>query len=163
TSFDFCQFSLDEMNAYVNGHSSCLGTVAAPASVQFSSASYSGSEGSGSITITLTRAGDMSGTASADYSTSNGTASARTDYMTAIRTMTFAPGETSKTFRVFLVDDLYVEGNETINVALSNPGAGTVLGSPASAVITVTDNDLTSPSTNPLDNATFFVRQHYLD
>jgi hypothetical protein len=163
SSFDFCQFSRNEITTYVNGHSSCLTVVADPATMQFSSASYSAGEGAGSVTVTINRTGDTSSTASVDYKTSNGTASARTDYMTAIRTMTFAAGETSKTFRVFLIDDFYVEGNETINLTLSNPSLGGVLGSQSTATITVSDNDSGTASTNPLDNANFFVRQHYLD
>lgn len=162
-SFSFCQFSQSEITSFVNGHSSCLAVVSDPATVQFSSATYSANEGSGSVTITVTRSGDTTSAAAVDYRTSNGTASSRTDYMTAIRTMSFAAGETSKTFRVFLVDDLYVEGNETISLTLSNPGAGTVLGSQATAIITVSDNDSATPASNPLDNANFFVRQHYLD
>ena len=162
-SFTFCQYSQNEITSFVNGHSSCLAVVADPATVQFNSATYSANEGAGSVTITVTRSGDTTSSASVDYKTSNGTASARTDYMTVIRAMTFAAGETSKTFKVFVVDDLYVEGNETINLTLSNPGASTVLGSQAAATITVSDNDSATPVTNPLDNANFFVRQHYLD
>ena len=163
SSFDFCAFSVDEINNFVNGHNNCLNVVGSPASFEFSAATYSAGEAAGSVTITVNRGGDSSGAASVDYQTSNGTASARTDYMTAIRTMSFAAGETSKTFRVFLVDDLYVEGNETINLALSNPSVGAVLGSQTTATVTINDNDVTQPATNPLDNATFFVRQHYLD
>ena len=162
-SFDFCQFSQDEINTYINGHNSCLTIVSSPATVQFSAASYSVNEGAGSAVITVTRGGDTTTAVSIDYQTSNGTALARTDYMTAIRTMSFAAGETSKTFRVFVVDDLYVEGNETINLTLSNPGVGAVLGSQTTATITISDNDTGTPATNPLDNANFFVRQHYLD
>ncbi|MCU1267228.1 MAG: hypothetical protein JWM21_3546 [Acidobacteria bacterium] len=163
STFDFCQFSLDEMNNYLGPNSSCLAVVSSPATIQFSGATYAANEGALSVVITVTRAGDTANAASVDYKTTNGTASARTDYMTAIRTMTFAAGESSKTFRIFLVDDLYVESDETINVSLSNPSAGTVLGNPGAATVTVTDNDLTVPTTNPLDNAQFFVRQHYLD
>ena len=162
-SFDFCQFSLDEINNYVNGHSFCLTTVAPPAYFQFNSATYSAGEGAGGVVITVTRTGDTSTAATVNYATSNGTASARTDYISAIRNLTFAAGETSKTFTILLVDDLYVEGNETINVSLSNAGNGAVLGSPISAVVTIVDNDATTATTNPLDNANFFVRQHYLD
>jgi len=163
STFDFCQFSLDEMNSHLAPNSSCLVNVTSPATIQFSAATYSASEGAGSVLITVTRSGDTTNPASADYKTTNGTASARTDYMTAIKTISFAAGETSKTFRIFLVDDLYVEGDETINVSLSNPSAGTALGNPSAAVVTVNDNDLAAPSTNPLDTAQFFVRQHYLD
>jgi hypothetical protein len=162
-TFDFCQFSLDEMNNYLAPNSSCLAVVASPATVQFSAGTYAANEGALSVVITVTRAGDATNAASVDYKTTNGSASARTDYMTAIRTMTFAAGESSRTFRIFLVDDLYVEGDETINVSLSNPSAGTVLGNPSSATVTVSDNDVSAPSSNPLDSAQFFVRQHYLD
>lgn len=163
STFDFCQFSLDEMNGYLAPNSSCLAIVSSPATVQLNAATYSGNEGAGSVVITVTRGGDTSSAASVDYKTTNGTASARTDYMTAIRTMNFAAGETSRTFRIFVIDDLYVENDETINVSLSNPSAGTVLGTPSSAIVTISDNDVAQPSTNPLDGAQFFVRQHYLD
>ena len=162
-TFDFCQFSLDEMNNYLAPNSSCLTMVASPATVQFSAGTYAASEGALSVVITVTRAGDTTNAASVDYKTTSGTASSRTDYVTAARTMSFAAGESSKTFRVYVVDDLYVEGSETINVSLSNPSAGTVLGNPSSATVTINDNDFVTPVTNPLDSAQFFVRQHYLD
>jgi hypothetical protein len=84
------------------------------------------------------------------------------DYTIKLGTLTFADGETSKTLLVPIVDDAYVEGNETFTVTLSNAmGAGS-LGNNTTTVVTITDND-TSPGTNPIDVAGFFVRQHYLD
>jgi hypothetical protein len=55
-------------------------------------------------------------------------------------TLKFAGGETSKTFSVLIVDDVYVEGDETFNVLLSNP-TGAALAVPNSAVVTITDNE----------------------
>jgi hypothetical protein len=162
-TFDFCQFSQNELNAYINSHSSCLTVVASPASIQFSAANYSVNEAAASATITVTRGDDTSSAVSVDYKTSNGTASARTDYMTAIKTMSFAAGETSKTFRVFIVDDFYIEGSETINLTLTNPSVGAVLGSQTTATVAISDNDTAVPTANPLDTPNFFVRQHYLD
>src|SRR5258708_34754971 len=77
----------------------------------------------------------------------------------------FGPGVTSKSFTVLLIDDVYVEGNETLNLTLSNPAGAAVLGSPSTAVLTIADNDTSSPTANPLDNsdALFFVREHYAD
>jgi hypothetical protein len=68
-----------------------------------------------------------------------------------------------KTLTVPIVDDLYVEGNETINLNLRNPTGGAFLGSPNATTITITDNDTGTAAVNPLDDAQFFVNQHYLD
>jgi hypothetical protein len=93
-----------------------------------------------------------------------GHASQKSDFEIAAGTLKFAPGETSKTFRILIVNDTFVEGSETIDLILSNPtGTGVGLGSPNVTELTIIDNDAVPPSSNPIDNATFFVRQHYLD
>ena len=96
--------------------------------VQFSSSNYSIVEACTAITITVNRVGDTSGAASVDYFTSDVTASERRDYITAIGTLRFAAGETSKSFVVLINDDSFLEGNETFNVNLRNP-SGVTLGS----------------------------------
>lgn len=74
------------------------------------------------------------------YATSNGTATLTdNDYQQATGTITFAPGETDKTFVVKVNGDTKLEGNETFNVTLSAPtngviGAGTRTG-------TITNDD----------------------
>jgi hypothetical protein len=132
---------------------------------QFNSGTFSVDEGAGSATITVTRSGDTSGASTVDVATSDGTALQRTDYIVANGTLSFAANQTSNTFTVLIVDDVYVEGNETLNLTLSNPTGGAALGSPSIAVLRITDNDSVSPTTNPLDNsdARFFVQQHYYD
>lgn len=130
---------------------------------QFSVSAFSASESAGSATITVSRSGDLTSAASIDYSTSNGSASDRTDYTPAVSTLFFAAGDSSGTFSVLITDDAYVDGNETVNIALSNPSAGTVLGNQNSAVLTILDNDSGPPISNPADDAQFFVRQHYSD
>jgi hypothetical protein len=90
----------------------------------------------------------------------NGRASSRCDYISAFGTLNFAPRTTSKTITVLLVDDSYAEGNEIFTVTLANPSGATVA-SPV-AMIRISDNvDANGP--NPIDQAGFFVRQHYLD
>src|SRR5262249_51765699 len=89
--------------------------------VQFSASNYSVVEDCTTIAITVNRVGDTSGAASVDYFTSDVTASERRDYITAIGTLRFAPGETSKSFSVLINDDSFVEGPETLNVNLNNP------------------------------------------
>jgi hypothetical protein len=93
-----------------------------------------------------------------------GHASQKSDYELAVGKLTFNPGETSKTFRILIVNDLFVEGDEYIDLFLSNPvGAGLGLGTPNHATVTIKDNDAVAPTTNPIDNSSFFVRQLYLD
>src|SRR6202048_1389674 len=92
----------------------------------------------------------------------NGNASSRCDYLISFGTVKFAAGETSKNISIPIIDDSYAEGNnETFTVSLNNP-SGASLGQPSTTQVTIVDND--SPSgPNPVDQSTFFVRQHYLD
>jgi uncharacterized protein (TIGR03118 family) len=143
-------------------------TATATSLIQFATDDFAIGEGSGHIDITATRQGDVSGTATVNYNTfdefSAGHASQKSDYQLGLGTLTFAPGETSKTFRILIVNDSFHEDEETVNLALSNPtGAGVGLGSPNTAELRILDDDAVAPTTNPVDDATFFVRQHYLD
>lgn len=162
TTFNFCQLSIDQMANYVNGNSSCLALAGSGSQIQFSSANYSVNESVGTATLTITRTGSTSGSATVDFITADGSAQQRADYTTSAGTISFGSGETSKTINVLITDDLYVEGNETISVTLSSV-TGATLGSPGTATLTVLNNDLGQPSSNPLDDAQFFVRQHYYD
>ena len=130
--------------------------------LQFGQAGYSTTEGAEIAVVNVTRSGDTSGTASVDYVTSDGTARQRTDYTMASGTLSFAAGETSKTLSVLIADNAYVDGSRTINLGLSNP-TGATMGAPNEAVLTISDNDSAAPATNPIDEAQFFVRQHYYD
>jgi Calx-beta domain len=130
--------------------------------VQFSAANYSVDEGAGSITIVVSRSGDTSNAASVKYDTFDSTASERPDYTTSLGTVRFAPGETVKSFIVFITDDAYMEGDEFLTLGLSDP-RGVNLGSQSTVSLTVTDNDTAPSLLNPIDDARFYVRQHYVD
>jgi hypothetical protein len=124
---------------------SCTG---AGAVMQFSSPTYTANEGDNFITITVTRTGDTSGASTVDFASFNGTATQTRDYQVANGTLSFAAGETSKTFRVLLVNDVYIEASETINLALSNPTGGFLV-KPSTAAVLIVDNDsagTTSPA-----------------
>jgi hypothetical protein len=148
-------------------------TLTAPPSVQLSAATYSVGEGDGRVTITVTRTGDTTGASTIDYKTvdadtftvncaaTQGAAFGRCDFATSLDTLTFAPGQTSKTFSVPIIDDAHVEGSETFQVVLSN-ATGATLAAPLTATVTITDNDTTGQA-NPVFTSAFFIRQHYLD
>jgi len=143
-------------------------TAQATSLMQFATENFSVSEGGKFIDFTVVRNGDTSGTATVNYTTFDesqaGHASQKGDYEISLGTLTFAPGETSKTFRILIVNDNFVEGDEEIGLALSNPtGAGVGLGTPNIAQVTILDDDTVASTTNPIDDPTFFVRQHYLD
>ena len=143
-------------------------------SVALSSAAYSvnedvsnglGTDGTGQRVVTVTRSGDTTGTATVDYATSDGTASRQKDYIQTLGTLVFAPGEASKTFTVLVVDDVFQEGPETVQITLSNP-TGTTLGATTTATLTINSADSVSgpsPVRAQSFNTAFFVRQQYLD
>ena len=141
--------------------SSCPVAQAA-STVQFGAPGFAAGEGEGAATVTVTRTGDTSGAASVRYTTLDGTASARSDYTTAIGVLRFAPGETSKSLQVLLTDDVLVEGAESLTLFLSD-ASGASLGAPNSVTLALADNDAAAGAPNPIDEARFFVRQHYHD
>lgn len=112
-----------------------------PGALQFNASSFSLAENGGSMTITVTRTGGSTGAVSVQFATSNGTATAGSDYTANSGTLSFADGETSKTFTVAVLDDNAVEGDETFTLTLSNPTGGATLGTPASATFTIVDDD----------------------
>ena len=60
---------------------------------------------------------------------STGHASQKSDYEIALGTLRFAPGETVKTFTILLVNDIFDEDDEIVDLYLSNPtGTGVGLG-----------------------------------
>ena len=146
----------------IRAQAGLYGPASVATAARFSAASHNVTEDAGHVQLTVTRVGDTSGVATLDYATANGTASERTDYTLALGTLRFAPGETQKLITVLVTDDLMAEGNETFTVALSNP-VGLSLTDPATATVTIIDNDTISATNNPVDDARFFARQHYLD
>lgn len=110
--------------------------------IQLSASSYSVNENGTSVTVTATRTGGSSGAAGISYATSNGTATAGSDYTAASGTLSWADGDTAnKTFTVNITDDTTYEGNETFTATLSSPTGGATLGTPNSATVTITDNE----------------------
>ena len=87
--------------------------------------------------VTLSRA--PSGTVTVGYATSDGTATAGSDYTAASGTLTFAAGETEKTVSVPVLDDAHDEGSETLTLTLSNPAGAYLADGTATGTINNTD------------------------
>lgn len=126
-----------------------------PGSFAFSAGTYSASENAGGVTITVTRTANTNVAASVTYATANGTATSGSDYTSASGTLSFAAGETSKTLVVALSNDPAVEADETVSLALSNPTGGATLASPATAVLTITNDDVAVPGSFSFGSATY--------
>ena len=63
-----------------------------------------------------------------------------TDFVAGSGTMTFLPGQTSKTVELTVNGDTTFEPNETLRVALSNPANATI-GAPGFGVVTILNDD----------------------
>jgi hypothetical protein len=82
---------------------------------------------------------------SVNYATASGTASSGGDFTAANGTLSFAPGETAKSFTVAVVGDYADETDETVAINLSNPVNVALPAAPQS--VTIVDDD--PPCTTP--------------
>jgi chorismate-pyruvate lyase len=88
-----------------------------------------GHSGTTAFTFTVTLSPASTGTVTVNYATANGSAVAASDYTAANGTLTFAPGQTSKTVTVSVLGNTAVEANETFVINLSGASGATILDS----------------------------------
>lgn len=140
--------------------------------IQLTQSSVSANENAGSMSVGVSRTGDTSSVATVNFASSDSagsagcntignSASSRCDYLTTVGTLKFASGETLKTITIPLVNDVFAENAETFSLTLSS-ATGAALGPTTSATLTINDGAVESGS-NPIDDAGFYVRQHYID
>jgi hypothetical protein len=109
--------------------------------LRFTSDTYTVDEDGSTATVTVERTGDPTLAVAVDYATTDGTATAGDDYETTSGTLTFAAGQTSQEIDVPITDDSVFEDDETLELNLSNPSGGAVLGTPATTTVTVLNDD----------------------
>jgi protein SCO1/2 len=71
---------------------------------------------------------------------------AGSDYTATSGSLTFADSVTSQSFSVPIIDDSNYEADESFTVSLSNATGGAALGVPATATVTIGDNDAPPPA-----------------
>lgn len=123
--------------------------------IALTSTTYRVGEAAGVVTITARRSGgSLGGPVTVAYATNNGTAIAGSDYTAKSGTLTFGPGEASKSFTVPVTSDAVREPDETFQVTLSGAGGGASLGSPAGATVTIANDDAAPSTTGTVDPGT---------
>ena len=98
-----------------------------------------GNAGTVAAVFTATLSAPVNQPVTVSYATSNGTATAGSDYVQTTGTITFPANTTTQTLTVLVNGDAVVESNETFNVTLSNP-VGAILTAPK-AVGTIVNDD----------------------
>ena len=99
----------------------------------------SGTTAQATFTVTLAPARRQA--VSVSYATSDGTAEAGSDYESASGTVTFSPGETSKTVTVTINGDDEAEANETFTLALTSTPNGQIDPQNSSAGAVIKNDD----------------------
>ena len=116
-------------------------------------------EGSGELTFTVRLSPTPDNAVTVDYATSDGSATAGTDYTTTSGTLTFEPRVSEiiverrkpshKTVTVPILDDASNESNETVILTLTNPSSGVTVNDPGTGTIVDDDARPRRPSIRP--------------
>lgn len=108
---------------------------------QFNSADFAGNESDGVATIAVNRTGGTTQAVTVRYETVAGTAVPGVQYFATSGVLSFAPGETRKTFPIALIDDTTNRGISTVTLRLTTPTGGATLGAQSWSVLRVIDDE----------------------
>lgn len=112
-----------------------------------------GNTGTSSMAFVVSLSAPATEAFSVGYATSNGTATAGSDYTAVSSSISFALGETSKTITLEIAGDTAIEANETFFVDLGSPSNGSVQLLNSRATGTITNDDSVQISINDLSAA----------
>ncbi|NLH73129.1 MAG: hypothetical protein GX456_08765, partial [Verrucomicrobia bacterium] len=131
-----------------------------PGTIAFASSSFGANENAGFVRLTVSRTGGSDGAATVTYATVEGSAKAGQDYTATSGTLSWASGDAQdKYIDVPLLNDTVYEGNEQFSVVLSN-ASGASLGSPATAQVTIVEDDKPAPGTIAFASASFGANEN---
>lgn len=126
---------LDSLNTYLGSFPSILLT------------DYIVNEAIGTKIITVNLSATSTQTVTVSFTTADNTAASGSDFNLQSGTLTFAPGETSKTITLTIIDDSVAETDESFYVQLTDPFNAVI--TDQNAIISIVDNDITSTQCNP--------------
>jgi uncharacterized repeat protein (TIGR01451 family) len=160
----FNGFRYLEYRAYLTGTTSTSPTLndvtvcfdnVSPTSLSVDDVSANeGNSGTSNFNFTVSLSNSSSDTVTVDYATADGTATAPSDYIATSGTLTYTPGQTSKTVAVSVNGDTASEPDETFTVDLSTPvnatiaddqGVGTIQNDDGGADLSLTKADSPDP------------------
>jgi hypothetical protein len=122
------------------------GTNGCATEITVSATDASAAETGDTGTFTFTRSGDVTAALTVSIAMS-GSATNGTSYQSIPTTFAFAAGATTATVGLTPIDNSIVDGSKTATVTIQS-GSGYTAGSPASATITIADNDVAANSSN---------------
>lgn len=140
--------------------------ITPPASLstlQFSAPNFSINEdGTPVAAVNINRTGNSVGAVSVTVLLNGGTAiggapplAAPIDYDNSFITVNWADGDTAtKTVAIPLYDNTVEDGNKTVNLTLSFPTGDAIIGDQNTAVLTIVDNDSSTPNPTPTPTPT---------
>jgi|GEM_PF-1764462 len=135
----------------------------APKDVQFGAEEFVFPTNGRTALLTVVRQGDLSQPLTVSFTTMDGTAKQGVDYVATSGSASFAPGQSSASISISLIQPVYPPNTPTptslaFTVLLSAPNDNTSLGFFKSATV-VLKNDVETP----LNNLDSFITQSYLD
>lgn len=107
-------------------------------------------ESAGTATFNVSLQGSSASIVTVAYVTADGTAVVGGDYLAVSGTLTFNPGETSKSITVTILDDTAIENSETFFVNLTDASAGLLLGD-SQGMGTINASDVPPPQLSVSD------------
>jgi len=135
------------LSNYTIGKVTVLVSTSTPSLSISDSSKVEGNSGTSSMVFTVTMTPGCCQNVTVNYATADGTATlADNDYQSTNGTLTFAPGETSKTITVTVMGDTKIEPDETFSINLSSPTNATI--NKAQGVGTIINDDLPSIAIN---------------
>jgi hypothetical protein len=109
--------------------------------IQFTTLNSTVSKRAGTAALRVSRTGSATGAVSVSYATSDGTAQAGSEYIAASGILNWADGDMDpKTISVPILADSPAQGNRTVQLTLSQPSGGALLGA-STATLTINESD----------------------